>query len=241
VRVALFVTCLVDGMFPDVGKATVAVLERLGVRVEVPDSQSCCGQMHTNSGYSSLAVPLVARYADAFAGYDAVVTPSASCAGSVRHQHAALARRAGDAGLADRSTSVAARTYELSEFLVDVLGIDDVGARYPHRVTYHPTCHGLRLLRVHHKALRLLRNVQDLDLVELPDAETCCGFGGTFALKNAEVSGDMLADKVRAVETTRADVCTAGDASCLMHIGGGLSRLQSGARTVHLAEILAST
>ena len=240
-RVALFITCLVDGVFPEVGKATVAVLERLGVRVEVPLAQTCCGQMHTNTGYGSMAEPLVAQFVDAFADFDAVVTPSGSCAGSVRHQHPALADRAGDSVLPERSRETAARTYELSEFLVDVLGVDDVGAHFPHRVTYHPTCHSLRLLRVDDKPLRLLRNVRGLELVELPEAEQCCGFGGTFALKNHDVSSAMLADKIRAVQTTRADVCTAGDASCLMHIGGGLSRLRAGVRTLHLAEILAST
>ena len=240
-RVALFVTCLVDGMFPDVGKATVSLLERLGVKVEVPFAQSCCGQMHINSGYASLAGPLIARHAAAFDGYDAVVTPSASCAGAVRHQHPALAERSGDAQLGARVRELAARTYELTEFLADVLGLDDVGARYPHRVTYHPTCHGLRVLRAQDKALRLLRNVRDMELVELPDAESCCGFGGTFALKNADVSAAMLADKTKAIGATAAEVCTAADPSCLMHIGGGLSRLRTGTRTVHLAEILAST
>jgi L-lactate dehydrogenase complex protein LldE len=241
VRVALFVTCLVDGMFPDVGKATVALLERLGVRVEVPLGQTCCGQMHTNTGYGREAVPLARRYTDVFEQYDAVVTPSGSCAGSVRHQHPALAGAAGDARLADRSRAVGAKTYELSEFLVDVLGVEDVGAHYPHRVTYHSTCHSLRVLRVGDKPLRLLRQVRGIDLVELPDAEQCCGFGGMFALKNPDVSSAMLADKMSAVIGTRADVCTAGDASCLMHIGGGLSRLRTGVRTVHLAEILAAT
>jgi L-lactate dehydrogenase complex protein LldE len=240
-KVALFVTCLVDGMFPQVGRATVALLERLGVQVEVPLAQTCCGQMHTNTGYGSHAVPLVRRFADVFDGYDAVVTPSGSCAGSVRHQHAALARRTGDEALVERSRQVADRTYELSEFLVDVLGTDDVGAHYPHRVTYHPTCHSLRVLRVGDRPLRLLRNVRGLELVELPDAESCCGFGGTFALKNPDVSAAMLADKMRAVQSTRAEIATAGDASCLMHIGGGLGRLRTGVRTVHLAEILAST
>jgi L-lactate dehydrogenase complex protein LldE len=136
---------------------------------------------------------------------------------------------------------VASRTYELSELLTDVLGVEDVGAYYPHRVTYHPTCHSLRVLRVGDKPLRLLRRVRGLDLVELPAAEQCCGFGGTFAVKNADTSTAMLADKMRHVLATGADVCTAGDASCLMHIGGGLSRLRTGVRTVHLAEILAST
>ena len=143
--------------------------------------------------------------------------------------------------LARRAEAVAAKTYELSEFLTDVLGLEDVGAYYPHRVTYHPTCHSLRLLRVGDRPLRLLRHVDGLDLVELPDAEVCCGFGGTFAVKNADVSTAMLADKMRGVLATRAEVCTAGDSSCLMHIGGGLSRLNAGTRTIHLAEILAST
>jgi L-lactate dehydrogenase complex protein LldE len=136
---------------------------------------------------------------------------------------------------------VGARTYELSEFLIDVLGVEDVGAYFPHRVTYHPTCHSLRLLRVGDKPLRLLRNVEGLDLVELGNATSCCGFGGTFALKNAATSSAMLADKVASVAATSASVCTAGDASCLLHIGGGLSRTGAQARTLHLAEILAST
>lgn len=240
-RVALFVTCLVDAMFPEVGKATVTLLERLGVRVEVPLAQTCCGQMHTNTGYPRMAVPLVRSYAEAFAPYDVVVTPSGSCAGSVRHQHVGLAEQAGDDVLVARARESAAKTYELSEFLVDVLEVEDVGARYPHRVTYHPTCHSLRVLRVADRPLRLLRQVRDLELVQLPDAEVCCGFGGTFALKNADVSAAMLADKIASVAATRATVCTAGDASCLMHIGGGLSRTGSGARAVHLAEILAAT
>jgi L-lactate dehydrogenase complex protein LldE len=240
-KVALFITCLVDGVFPDVGKATVSLLERLGVTVEVPMAQTCCGQMHTNTGYGAKAVPLVRGYAEAFAGYDAVVTPSGSCAGSVRHQHVALATATGDASLVARAQESAAKTYELSEFLVDVLGVEDVGATYPHRVTYHPTCHSLRLLRVGDRPLRLLRKVRDLDLVELPDADSCCGFGGTFALKNPDVSAAMLTDKVTRIRETRAGVCSAGDASCLMHIGGGLTRLHTGVRTVHLAEILAAT
>jgi L-lactate dehydrogenase complex protein LldE len=240
-KVALFVTCLVDGMFPSVGKSTVELLERLGVQVDVPMAQTCCGQMHTNTGYGALALPMVRRYADVFEQYDAIVTPSGSCAGSVRHQHAGLAERAGDEGLAARARAVAAKTYELSEFLVDVLHVVDVGATYPHRVTYHPTCHSLRLLRVGERPLQLLRHVRELELVELPDAESCCGFGGTFALKNADVSGAMLTDKIGNVAATGASVCTAGDASCLMHIGGGLARLHTDVRTVHLAEILAST
>jgi L-lactate dehydrogenase complex protein LldE len=152
-----------------------------------------------------------------------------------------VARRLGEAGLADRAAALATHTYELSEFLVDVLGVTDVGATFPHRVTYHPTCHSLRLLRVGDKPFRLLREVRGIDLVALPDADQCCGFGGTFALKNADTSTAMLSDKLNGVMTARAEVLTAGDSSCLMHIGGGLSRLRVGTRVVHLAEILATT
>jgi L-lactate dehydrogenase complex protein LldE len=240
-RIALFVTCLADTLFPDVGRATVALLERLGHQVDFPQAQTCCGQMHVNTGYQRDALPLVRRYVEVFENCDAVVIPSGSCAGSVRHQHAMVARRFGDEQLARRAEAVAARSYELSELLTDVLGVEDVGAYYPHRVTYHPTCHSLRVLRVGDKPLRLLRHVGGLDLVELPDADVCCGFGGTFAVTNADTSTAMLADKMRSVLDTRAEVATAGDSSCLMHIGGGLSRLQTGVRTVHLAQILAST
>jgi L-lactate dehydrogenase complex protein LldE len=241
VRIALFVTCLADTLYPNVGQATTVLLERLGHQVEFPLAQTCCGQMHVNTGYQRDAVPLVRRHVDTFEPYEVIVAPSGSCVASVRHQHAMVARAAGDDALARRAEAVAARTFELSQLLVDVLGVEDVGAWYPHRVTYHPTCHSLRLLRVGDRPLRLLRQVKGLDLVELPDAETCCGFGGTFALKNADVSTAMLADKMRNVLDTRAEVCAAGDSSCLMHIGGGLSRLRTGVRTVHLAQILAST
>jgi len=240
-KIALFVTCLVDTLRPQVGQATVRVLERLGHEVVFPTGQTCCGQMHTNSGYQREALPLVRRHVASFEPYEVVVAPSGSCVGSVRHQHAMLARRAGDEALAVRAEAVAARTFELSELLVDVLGVEDVGASYPHRVTYHPTCHSLRLLRVADKPIRLLRQVRGLELAELPDAEQCCGFGGTFALKNSDTSTAMLADKMRHVLSTGAHSCTAGDASCLLHIGGGLSRLRAGTQTVHLAEILAST
>ena len=198
--------------------------------------------MHVNTGYPDLALPLIRNHVTTFEPYAAVVVPSGSCTGSIRHQHAQVAREHGEDELAARAETVASKTYELSEFLVDVLGVEDVGASYPHRVTYHPTCHSLRLLRVGDRPLHLLRNVKEIDLVELPAAESCCGFGGTFALKNSAVSSAMLADKVAAVTRTGADVCTASDSSCLMHIGGGLSRLYGDAvRPVHLAEILAST
>ena len=238
-RIALFVTCLVDAAFPDVGRAVVALLERLGHEVVFPPAQTCCGQMHVNTGYRREALPLVRHHVEVFEPYDVIVTPSGSCAGAVRHQHADVARD--DPGLAAAAREVAGRTHELSELLVDVLGVEDVGAYFPHRVTYHPTCHSLRMLGVGDKPLRLLRHVRGMTLLELPAADQCCGFGGTFALKNPDTSTAMLADKLRHVTGTGAEVCTAGDASCLMHIGGGLSRLRAGTRTLHLAEILAST
>jgi L-lactate dehydrogenase complex protein LldE len=237
-RTALFITCLADGLFPDVGKATVRLLERLGQVVEFPAEQTCCGQMHVNTGYQKQTLTLVERFVKVFTPYDAIVAPSGSCVGSVRHQHAMIAKRFGSPGLLE---AVAAKTYELSEFLVDVLGVTDVGAYFPHRVTYHPTCHSLRMLRVGDKPIMLLRAVNGLELVELPAADQCCGFGGTFAIKNADTSTAMLADKMRNVLDTGAEICTAGDSSCLMHIGGGLSRIRAGARTLHLAQILAAT
>jgi L-lactate dehydrogenase complex protein LldE len=240
-RVALFATCLVDTVAPQVAMATAVLLERLGHEVVVPPGQACCGQMHVNTGYRREAAPIVANHVRAFRGSEAVVAPSGSCVASIHHQQADVLRRAGEVDLAREAEELAGRTYELSQFLVDVLGVTDVGAYYPHRVTYHPTCHSLRLLGVGDRPLRLLRAVRGLDLVELPGAEQCCGFGGTFSVKNADTSTAMLTDKMTNVLSTHAEVCTAGDASCLMHIGGGLSRLRSGTRTVHLAEILAST
>ena len=242
-RVALFVTCLADSLYPSVGQATVRLLERLGHEIVFPPDQTCCGQMHINTGYQSDALALIRHHVDVFADCrcDAIVVPSPSCVGSIRHQHAMVARRAGEHQLAAAAEEVAARTYELSELLVDVLQVTDVGASYPHRVTYHPTCHALRMLHVDEKPLQLLRCVRGIDLVELPNADQCCGFGGTFALKNSDTSTAMLTDKMRDVLSTRAEMCTAGDASCLMHIGGGLSRLRAGVGTIHLAEILAST
>jgi len=241
VRIGLFLTCVNDTMYPQTGQAVVALLERLGHEVDFPMEQTCCGQMHVNTGYRREAYSLVRRHVQTFEPYEAIVAPSGSCAGMVRDQHADLAEESGDPALAERARAVAAKTYELSELLVDVLDTVDVGAYYPHRVTYHPTCHSLRLIRVGDKPLRLLRAVRGIDLVELPNAESCCGFGGTFALKNAETSTAMLSDKVRCVLDTGAEVCTAGDNSCLTHIGGGLSRMRTGVRPIHLAEILAST
>jgi L-lactate dehydrogenase complex protein LldE len=223
VRVALFITCIGDTVFPQVGRATVQVLERLGHEVVFPEEQTCCGQMHLNSGYRREAEELGRRFRRIFDPYEAVVSPSSSCVGTVREEFGAE------------------NVFELSEFLVQRLGVEDVRAAFQGRVTYHPTCHSLRVTRVGDAPLRLLRNVRGLELVELPGAEECCGFGGTFALKNADTSSAMLDDKCDAIEGTGAQFCTALDGSCLLQIGGGLSRRGSTARPIHLAEILAST
>ena len=236
-KVALMVTCVNDAMFPDTGRAVVRLLRRLGVEVDFPEQQACCGQPMVNTGYLDEAVPVVRNCVRAFEGYDAVVTPSGSCAGSVRHQHEIVARRAADPGL----TAIAGHTYELSEFLVDVLGVTDVGAYFPHTVAYHPTCHSLRMLGVGDRPTRLLQAVRGLRLVDLPAAEECCGFGGTFAVKNADTSVAMGSDKARHVVNSGAEVLVAGDNSCLLHIGGLLSRQRTGVRVMHLAEILAAT
>jgi L-lactate dehydrogenase complex protein LldE len=226
-RIALFITCVNDLLFARTGQAVVRVLERLGHTVEFPAEQTCCGQMHANSGYRDEAVPLARRFVRTFQPYEAVVAPSGSCVAMVRDSYPRLVG------------GEIPPVYELSELLVDVLGVTDLGARFPHRVTYHPTCHGLRMLRLGDRPQRLLRAVRDLELVELPGALECCGFGGTFALKNRDVSAAMLADKCTAIRDTGAEYVTAADNSCLMHIGGGLSRNDSGLPAIHYAEILA--
>ncbi|MGV9787958.1 (Fe-S)-binding protein [Streptomyces sp. NPDC003435] len=244
-RVALFLTCVNDTLYPDTGRAVVRLLKRLGVDVDFPLAQTCCGQAHYNTGYRHETEPLARHFADVFAEYDAIVTPSGSCAAMVRELYPRLGERARAEGrgeaLADVLAPVVPKTYELTEFLVDVLGVTDVGAAYPHKVTYHPTCHGLRSLGLGDRPRRLLEEVRGLELVELPGADECCGFGGTFAVKNAGVSAAMGADKMRNAESTGAEVLCAADNSCLMHLGGTMSRAGSVVRPVHIAEILAST
>lgn len=239
-RASLLITCLVDTLFPDVGRATVAVLERAGVRVDVPMEQTCCGQMHQNAGHPDDATRLMRRTVRAFADADVVVSPSPSCAAQVVRHYPHLAERTGDTGLLREARDLAARTRELSTYLVDDLGVHDVGAPpFPHVVTYHPTCHGLRLLGIGDRPERLLRAVPGLELRELPGATACCGFGGTFAVTNADVSTAMLDDKLRDVVGTGADVLAAADSSCLMHMGGGLTRRRSAVRPLHYVEVLA--
>lgn len=238
-RIALFVTCVNDTLFPDTGRAVVRLLERLGHEVVFPPDQTCCGQMHYNTGYRRPAAKLAVRFAKTFGDADAVVVPSASCAAMVRDNYPKL----GGSGsrLSRKMADLGPRVYDLTEFLVDVLEVTDVGAYFPHKVVYHPTCHGLRFLGLGDRPYRLLRAVRGLELLELPGAAECCGFGGTFSVKNADVSAAMGFDKARHTVGTGAEVLCAVDNSCLMHIGGALSRQRSGMRIAHIAEILAST
>ncbi len=224
-RVALFITCIGDAVAPEVGRATVAVLERLGHEVVFPAQQTCCGQMHVNSGYPAEADRLGERFMRVFDGADTIVSPSSSCVGTMRELHPDLY----------------GRLFEFSELLVGRLGVTDVGARFPHRVAYHPTCHSLRVTAVGDAPLQLLGAVEGLELADLDDARECCGFGGTFAIKNADTSSAMVVDKCAAVVASGASVLTALDSSCLLQIGGRLSRMGAGVRTMHLAEILAHT
>jgi L-lactate dehydrogenase complex protein LldE len=230
VRVALFVTCLADTLQPSVGQATVTVLERLGLAVEFPRAQTCCGQLHLNAGHPEVASRLAQRFVEVFAGFDAVVAPSGSC---VAHVRTYVAEHAAD------PEQVVSRTFELSELLVDRLGVADVGSRYEGALTYHPTCHSLRTLRLGERPASLLRAVPGVELRPLADAAECCGFGGLFSVRNADVSTAMLADKLRCIEASGAGAVCACDASCLLHIGGGLERSGSAVRAVHLAEVLA--
>ena len=238
-RVSLFITCYNDTLFPDTGKSVVRVLERLGHRVEFPAGQTCCGQMHWNTGYQAEALPLVQRFVDQFRGAEAVVVPSSSCVAMMRDHYPKMAAEIGDARLIEELAALLPRVFEFSEFLTNRLGLEDVGAYYPHRVTYHASCHGLRNLELGDGPIRLLKAVRGIDLVPLEGLEQCCGFGGTFAVKNADVSSAMLEEKTSAVLRTGAEACTACDNSCLMHIQGALHRQKTGVKTVHLAEILA--
>jgi L-lactate dehydrogenase complex protein LldE len=247
-KVALFATCINDVMFPATPKAVVTILERLGCKVEFPVEQTCCGQMFTNTGYFKEGLTTVHTFLDAFESYDYVVGPSGSCVGAVRHQHEMLARRAGENAVADRVKELVPRVYDISEFLVDVLKTTDVGAFFPHKVTYHPTCHSLRVAKVGDKPLQLLQAVRGIEFVPLPKDEAgqptaneCCGFGGTFSLKNPDVSTAMVTEKVRNIMSTGAEYVIAGDNACLLNIGGALHRDRAPVKAIHLADVLAST
>ena len=239
-KVDLFVTCYNDTLFPETGKATVEVLERLGHQVAFRSAQTCCAQMHYNTGYQDEAAALVKHFVDVFADAEVIVSPSASCVGMVREFYPTIARRIGASGVEKAVAEITPRVYELSEFMVKHQGVVDVGAYFPHRVALHPTCHSLRMLRVGDAPLRLLENVRGLQLVEFEGSEVCCGFGGTFAVKNAATSSAMLADKKQALLDSGAEVCVALDNSCLMHIGGGPRRDGVSLCTLHLAQVLAT-
>jgi L-lactate dehydrogenase complex protein LldE len=240
VRASLFITCYNDTLYPETGRAVVRLLERLGVEVEFRAAQTCCGQMHANTGFRSEAYSqakhLVRLYQDA----EAVVIPSSSCVAMIRDQYPGLIEELGNLELREQFAALLPRVYELSEFLIDKLGVEDVGAYFPHRVTYHASCHGLRALGLGDRPFRLLAKVRGLELVALENLDRCCGFGGTFSIKNAEVSSAMLSTKLLDVQKTGAEYCTALDNSCLMHLGGALHRQFAAMKTVHLAEILAS-
>jgi L-lactate dehydrogenase complex protein LldE len=216
----------------------VRVLERLGHTLDFPAGQTCCGQMHYNTGYQEEAFPLVERFVEQFEASEAVVIPSSSCVAMMRDHYPKIAAQISPE-LSGKVERLLPKVFEFSEFLTKRLGLEDVGAYYPHRVTYHASCHGLRNLGLGDGPLRLLKQVRGIDLVELAGLEQCCGFGGTFAVKNADVSIAMLAEKTAAILDTKAEICTACDNSCLMHIGGAMHRQNTGVKTVHLAEILA--
>ncbi len=240
-HISLFIGCYNDTLFPETGKAVVTVLERLGHTVEFLDAQTCCGQMHYNTGYAGEALPLMRLFLRVFERADVICVPSASCVAMMRDHYPKMADETGDPDVKRQVATLLPKVFEFTELLVDKLGVIDVGASYPHHVTLHTSCHSLRSLQLGDRPARLLRAVRGLRLTDLPRSDECCGFGGTFAVKNADVSTAMAADKVSAVIETGAEVCTAADNSCLMQIDGLLARSGPGRRCVHVAEILAAT
>src|SRR5579863_3374738 len=240
-QASLFITCYNDTLFPETGRAVVHLLERLGVTLDFNPGQTCCGQMHANTGFRAEAFSQAKRFVRLYANTEAVVIPSTSCVAMIRDQYPGLMQELGNESLRRDFHALLPRVFELSEFLIDKLGLDDVGAYFPHRVTYHASCHGLRGLHVGDRPFRLLRKVRGLELAPLENLDRCCGFGGTFSIKNAEVASAMLTGKLCDVLATQAEFCTALDNSCLMHLGGAMHREFAPMRTIHLAQILAST
>jgi L-lactate dehydrogenase complex protein LldE len=240
-RASLFITCYNDTLFPETGRAVVHLLERLGVQLDFHPQQTCCGQMHANTGFRGEAFSQAKRFVRLYRDTETVVVPSSSCVAMIRDQYPGLFAELGNESLRNDFTALVHRVYELSEFLIDRLGVEDVGAYFPHRVTYHASCHGLRGLQLGERPWRLLAKVRGLEEIPLPNLDRCCGFGGTFSVKNAEVSSAMLAVKLQDVVSTGAEYCTALDNSCLMHLGGAMHRQYAGMKTIHMAQILAST
>lgn len=240
-RASLFITCYNDTLYPETGRAVVSLLERLGVDLEFRPQQTCCGQMHANTGFRGEAFSQAKRFVQLYRDADTVVIPSSSCVAMIRDQYPGLFEELGNEALRVEFAALLPRVFELSEFLVDQLKVEDVGAWFPHRVTYHASCHGLRALHLGDRPYRLLSKVRGLTQIALQNVDRCCGFGGTFSVKNGEVSSAMLAAKLQDVIATDAEFCTALDSSCLMHLGGAMHRQYLGMKTIHLAEILAST
>ena len=235
-KVALFATCLVDNFYPHVAESMVRILNHCGVEVEFPEAQTCCGQPAFNSGYQEQARVVGRTLLDAFGDYDYVVSPSGSCTGMIHHYYPHLFD--GNPGLAGHARELVTKTYEFSQFLVNILGLTDLGAQFAHTVTYHPSCHGSRLLGVKQEPLELLARVRDLNLVELPHAQDCCGFGGAFAVKMSEISTAMATEKADWVTETGAEVLVGTDMGCLMNIGGRMRHMGRPIRVMHLAELL---
>jgi L-lactate dehydrogenase complex protein LldE len=240
VKVSLFITCYNDSLFPKTGQAVVELLERLGHEVEFRSEQTCCGQAHWNTGYLQEAIPVIRKFVRTFLDAEYVVVPSSSCVAMVRDHYLKAARMAQDAKFIADVELMIPRVFEFTEFLLNKLRVDDVGAIYPHSVTYHSSCHSMRSLNLGDGPTRLLKKVKGLELRSISHPDECCGFGGTFALKNFDVSAAMLSEKVRTVLNTGAEVLTAVDNSCLMHIFGSLHRQRTLVRAAHIAEILAS-
>jgi L-lactate dehydrogenase complex protein LldE len=237
-RVSLFVTCMVDQLFPKVGMAMADVLESLGYRVDFPEEQTCCGQPAFNSGYRAEARTVARHFLDTFENCDAVVVPSGSCTAMVVHHYAELFTK--EPETLERVHALENKVWEFSTFLTQAARVEDVGASFDGVVTFHDGCHALRELGVKDAPRRLLAHVRGLELREMLPAEECCGFGGTFSVKFAELSGAMAQTKIQAILRTGADTVVSLDPSCLMQIQGALSRAGSRVRTMHLAEVLAS-
>lgn len=238
-RVSLFITCLIDQLWPSIGTSAVQVLRRAGCEVIFDERQTCCGQPAFNTGYRGEARALAKRLIEIFeeSGADAIVSPSGSCTAMVHHFHELFPD---DERWRKRAEALAERTHEFGSFLVNVLGVEDVGASFNGRVTWHDACHGLRELNVHSEPRRLIRKVRGAEFIEMSNADTCCGFGGTFSVKYPEISVAILDNKIEAIEKAEVRAVVSGDASCLMQIGGRLTRKKSEVRAMHLAELLAA-
>lgn len=234
-KVSLFATCLVDMFQSNIGKSTVEILERLGCKIEYPSEQTCCGQPAYSSGYVKVSKEAMKNTIRTFENAEYIVCPSGSCANMLRdYEHIFH----GDTEWQERAQRIASKTYELTQFIVDVLKIENVGASLNGKATYHPSCHMTRLLQVKNQPLTLLQNVKGLELVELPLKENCCGFGGTFSVKMGKISEQMVDEKVSSVQKTNAHYLISSDAGCLMNIGGRINRKNINIQTLHIAEVL---